>query len=179
MQINPLTEAQPGDVFLFARSNSIFNLAINIKTWSRFTHCEVAMRDANGWLVMAASRNGLGVSLYDPDLKGLALIMRPVMPFNQAAALEWFATVSGQGYDWAGLLNFTYAKVAKNNNKQFCSEFATRLLRYGGIDLFPEQDADTISPRDFSIVVRGALQVVYRSPAEMDRYQKLIAEGAA
>lgn len=178
MQINPQRDAQGGDVFLFSR-NSTFNKIIQVKTWSRFTHVEVAVRGLDGSLVMAASRNGQGVSLYEPELDGLALVLRPMVPpcpmFNQRAALDWFATVNGQKYDWIGLLNFTYAKVAKHNAAQFCSEFATRFLRRGGIDLFPEEDADTIAPRDFSLQ-RVALQIVYRSPAELERFNKLVME---
>lgn len=164
----------PGDVFLFSRK-STFNLIISIKTWSRFTHVEVVCATATEPHVgTAAARNGVGVGLYPLDLHGLALVLRPqsiVGTWDQAKAMQWYQGnhIGGQAYDWIGLLNFTYARLAsENNHAQFCSEFATRFLRAGGVDPFPEADADTISPRDFSIT--PALRVIWRSPDEWARY---------
>lgn len=138
---------QPGDVLLYARQ-SWFNWLIRIKTWSRFTHVEVAVSTEH----VFASRNGQGVAFYRPDLSGLAVVLRPTEPLNVAQAALWGKTVIGQGYDWLGLINFTYARVVgKQNGRMFCSEAVTRFLRAGGLDLFPRNDADTISPRDFSV----------------------------
>lgn len=144
-----LPPLQPGDVLLFNRSGT-FNWIIRVKTWSRFSHVEVA----TGSKRVFASRNGEGVGFYGTDLRGLAVVLRPTVPFDVTAAERWAKQqrVVGQGYDWLGLLNFTYARVAsRENNKMFCSEAATRFLRNGGLDPFPDADADTISPRDFSI----------------------------
>ena len=161
----------PGDVLLFNR-NGTFNWLIRVKTWSRFSHVEVAVDGSN----VFASRNGEGVGLYSVDGKGMALVLRPrESSFNVDEALRWarFSNVVGQGYDWLGLLNFTYARLAsRENGKMFCSEAATRFLRMGGLDPFPGADADTIAPRDFSICPLFA--VVWRSEDERKRMREAI-----
>ncbi len=147
-----LTHLKPGDVLLFNR-RSFYNWLIRIKTWSKYTHCEVVVRTSIGSGVFA-SRNGIGCGLYSYDLSGLSAVLRPIHPFDQNEALTWMLEndVHNQGYDYLGLLNFAYARrVGQDNGKMFCSEAAVRFLREGGVDLFPRNDADTISPRDFSL----------------------------
>lgn len=162
-------EARPGDVFLFNR-NGVYNKLIRLKTWSRFTHCEVAVVMAKRVMTFT-SRNGVGVNFYLPDFKGLALVLRPTCAFNQIAAIEWGQTVVGQPYSYVGLLAFWFAKYQGANDKaQFCSEACTRYLRAGGAELFPAADADAIAPRDYSI--NPFLQVVWRSSDEWDRWLK-------
>lgn len=165
---NPLTETEPGDVLLFNR-DGIYNKLIRLKTWSRFTHSEVAIRRA-GQLCTFTSRNGEGVNFYRPDLNGLALVLRPERPIDQEAAIRWGQTVIGQPYDVVGLLAFWFARYqGLDNGAMFCSEACTRFLRQGGLDLFPGADADAIAPRDFSI--NPYLQVVWRSADEWARWQ--------
>lgn len=164
---NPLTDARPGDVFLFNR-NGVYNKLIRFKTWSRFTHCEVAVV-VGGRVMTFTSRNGVGVNFYLPDFKGLALVLRPTCHFDQFAAIAWGQTVVGQPYDLTGLLAFWFAKYqGRDNGAQFCSEACTRYLRAGGAELFPAADADAIAPRDFSI--NPFLDVVWRSSDEWDRW---------
>lgn len=156
-------DLQPGDVLLFNR-RSFFNWLIRIKTWSPYTHVEVVA----GPHQFFAARNGQGVGIYAPDLQGLALVLRPSAAFDVVAATKWAYAdrVLGQGYDWLGLLNFTYARVVgQDNRKMFCSEAAVRFLRAGGVDPFPGQDADTLSPRDFTLCQN--LSVVWRPEYEL------------
>lgn len=166
---------RPGDVLLYSR-NSPFNWIIKVKTWSRITHCEVALPHPQSPALTVASRNGNGCGFYAFDPKGLAFVLRPTPDaprFEPAAAIGWFYAnrIYEQGYDWLALINFTYARYASRDNaKQFCSEFAVRFLRKGGLDLFPEQDADTIAPRD--LLLSRYLQPVWRSPEEWARYHK-------
>jgi hypothetical protein len=166
---------RPGDVLLYSR-NGVFNWIIRTKTWSHITHCEVALAMPDSPHIVAASRNGDGCGLYPFDPKGLALVMRPVeglRPFDVGKALYWYHTmrIGEQGYDWLGLLNFAYARrVNQHNGKMFCSEFAVRFLRKGDLDLFPEQDADTIAPRDLRLTTR--LYPVWRSPQEWANYHE-------
>jgi hypothetical protein len=140
----------PGDILLYSRS-SWFNWAIRIKTWSQYTHVEIAGEAGSVY----ASRNVSGVGHYAFDPDGLALVLAPFpAAFNLKLARDWFYRehVYRQGYDYLGLLNFYYARWAgRENNRMFCSEFAARFLRQGGLDLFPGVDADTISPRDFTL----------------------------
>lgn len=176
---------QPGDVCMFSRSG-VFNTLISIKTWSRITHVEVvASKPLPGVAVMAASRNGQGVNLYPSNFDGCALVLRlntlvPGVVWDADKALEWMRLVQGQKYDWIGLLNFTYARWAsEQNQKMFCSEFAIRFLRRGGLvgpaDILPEQDADTVAPSAF--IATPGLRVIWRSPDEWKRWQTAQAEG--
>jgi len=160
---------QPGDILLYS-GQSVFSWIIRAKTWSHITHVEVAIPTPEAPSLVAASRNGVGCGLYLFNPKNLALVMRPVLgqhTFDATAALEWYTRekIGEQGYDWIGLLNFTYARaVDRDNGRMFCSEFAVRFTRKGGLDLFPEQDADTIAPRDLRLTTR--LYPAWRSAAE-------------
>jgi hypothetical protein len=169
-------DAQAGDVLLFNR-NGAYNKLIQLKTWSRFTHCEVAIRTPADTLSTFTSRNGLGVDIYAPDVSGLALILRPTAALQQPNALAWARTVIGQPYDYVGLLAFWFAKYqGRENGAMFCSEACTRYLRAGGVDLFPGADADAIAPRDFSII---GLDVIWRSADEWQRWTDARAKEAA
>lgn len=175
-----LRQLQPGDVLLYARGG-VFGRLISIKTWSRFTHVEIVGFSESLFegdpdpVGIIGSRNGEGVAWYDPNWEGLALVLRPTSAVDAPAANTWADTVLGQGYDWLGLINFTYARVVgRDNGKMFCSEFATRWLRRAGVPIFPYIDADTIAPADF--VKTGRLQTVWRSPDEWERYTRWIEQ---
>ena len=137
---------QPGDVLLFSRQG-FYNRLIMLKTWSKVSHCECYTSAG----LTVASRNGKGVNIYKMDTTGLACIMRPRVPFDLKAAMEWYvADAHGQKYDWIGLLAFFSAKwQGKENGRMFCSEFCTRFLRAGGVDPFLGYDADGVAPSDF------------------------------
>lgn len=148
---------RPGDVLLYT-GGSFFSRLIQFKTWSRYSHVEVY--DGEGLSV--ASRDGQGVGRYPLRMDGLRVILRPLGKFDVEAARAWFPTVDGQPYDWFGLLAFTSAKrQGKNNWKMFCSEFACRYLRAGGVDPFSKYDADGIAPGEF--IKSSTLIIVWKS----------------
>lgn len=171
--------ARAGDVALFNR-NGIYNKLIAVKTWSRFTHCEVFVEQMNPDgvnLKTFTSRNGLGklsgVNVYEPDFNGLAMVLRldDRITFDQAKAWEWAKTTIGQKYDLVGLVAFFWAKrQGIDNGAMFCSEACARFLRKGGADVFRGADADTIAPRDFS--VNALLRPVWLSQDEAARYNE-------
>jgi hypothetical protein len=168
----PLPLLQTGDVLVYDR-NSPVNWLIKAKTVSRHTHVEVVMDPAKRRVF--ASRNGEGCGFYTLSEEGLALVLRPTGPFDVKKAMEWFVgsdpPIYSQGYDWIGLLNFTgWRWVNSRNNKMFCSELATRLLRKGGVPVFDGRDADFVSPGDFAKT--SLFTAVYRSPKETKLYLK-------
>jgi len=138
----------PGDVLLFSRGG-VYGRLIQIKTWSRISHCEVV--SIGGEIpTIVASRNGIGVNEYEFDPNCLAYVMRPLGFFDSCRANAWFSTVKGQKYDWLGLLAFESARwQGKENGRMFCSEFVVRYLRAGDIDPFNGYDADGIAPGEF------------------------------
>lgn len=140
---------QPGDTLLYSpKPGSFFGWVISKKTWHGISHCE--MYTGRGKAV--ASRDGIGVGLYEWRNTELAYILRPTHPLDWTAFWRWFKTVDGQKYDWFGLLRFVYTKSGStsNNNKQFCSEFLTRAYRYLGAKVFNDfEDADAIAPANF------------------------------
>jgi uncharacterized protein YycO len=169
---SPIRDAQPGDVWLYARTDPGSRM-IAMKTWSRFTHVEVAVAERHtlSGVELLASRIKGGVRFYQADLSGLALVLRSSRPFNQIAAMQWANTVVGQPYDFTGLMCFWFAELQGQNNKaQFCSELATRFLRRGGIDLFPGLDADGVAPSYFGS--NPYLDVVWRSWDEQQRWHQ-------
>lgn len=140
---------EPGDVLLYSRRRSLVGLIISTKTWSIFTHVEVYVGQGK----VVASRNGIGVGCYSFDPDGLAAVRRPIAPFYESEAMDWFEKVNGQGYDWLGLLSFFAAKHSDHaGTRQFCSEFATRFLRHGGVEPFQlDTDADAVPPSYFAV----------------------------
>lgn len=140
---------QPGDCLLYTPS-SIFGALISVKTWHAISHVEVYVGDGQS----VASRDGQGVNLYPVRTAQLGYVLRPTSPVDLIQALRWFAKVKGQGYDWLGLLRFSwrseYIPAKLTANKQFCSEFATRFYRQGGLDPFPREDADAVAPFEFA-----------------------------
>ena len=146
-----------GDILLYS-GKGCFSRLIQMKTWSRYSHCEVY--DGDGKSV--ASRDGIGVGRYPLRVDGLRVILRPLAKFDAEKARLWFDTVDGQPYDWFGLLAFTSAKrQGRENWKMFCSEFCCRYLRAGGIDPFNGYDADGIAPGE--LIKSPALLLVWRS----------------
>ena len=140
---------QPGDVLLYSHTG-FYDWLIRVKSWSKVSHCEVVAIGGLTPLRIVGSRNGQGVDVYPFDPTGLKFVMRPLLPFDYDRANAWFRTVQGQPYDWLGLLAFESAKLqGRENGKMFCSEFATRYLRAGGIDPFNAYDADGIAPGEF------------------------------
>lgn len=144
---------QPGDILLFDRPG-LFGTLIKLKRGEQYSHVEIYAGDGQ----TVASRNGIGVNQYPIDLNGLAAIYRPTNPaaFSFQKGMEWFTSkdsngkflIKGQGYDWIGLLSFTFAKFqGRNSGKMFCSEFVMRFYRHAGLELFsPITDADAVSP---------------------------------
>lgn len=154
--MDDLSHIRPGDILLYDRGGW-FGWAIKIKTWSKVSHCEVAISHDRA----AASRNGIGCGIYRRDLRGLAAVVRPDASFDETRALDWFARerIDEQGYDWLGLLSFYIASYqGRENGKMFCSEFVRRFLREGGCEMFrPDVDSDCIAPSEFLKSPNGRL----------------------
>ena len=149
MTIPPVPIAlRAGDCLLY-RAKGFFGWAIAIKTWHSVSHCEGYV----GLGKSVASRDGIGVNLYDWRSDGLIYVLRPNRPFDLKEALAQFNHKwKGQGYDWLGLLRFAWRSPVSRfrcDNKQFCSELLTRWYRAGGIDAFNGEDADAVVPSQF------------------------------
>jgi hypothetical protein len=136
---------KPGDCLLY-RPNSIVGWFIAVKTWRRVSHCEVYV---GGGMSVAARgpQDGVGgVGLYALRLADLAHVLRPSDVFRLGDAMQWFGTVAGEKYDFWGLLRF-FTIGTGWPDRMFCSEFATRFYRRGGLEPFqPDVDADTVAP---------------------------------
>lgn len=140
----------PGDCLLY-ESRGLIGLVIRIKTWHRATHCEVYVGGGETVASRGPQDGTGGVGRYSLREDGLAHILRPVLPFDMDTALRWFATVDGQRYDLWGLLRFFTIGHGKQD-RMFCSEFATRFYRAGGLEPFQaDEDADLIAPGTFLV----------------------------
>jgi hypothetical protein len=137
---------QPGDVLLFRRKG-FFNMVIEHATNAPVSHTEVFA--GNG--ITYGCRNGIGVDRYTFEPDGLAVILRPITPFNNDAANRYQTSVLKQGYDWTGLWRAFVANTwGRNSTKQWCSENSTNVLRAGGVEPFGEHvPADMVAPGDF------------------------------
>jgi hypothetical protein len=135
---------RPGDALLY-QGRSLLSRAIRLKTWAPVSHIEVAM----GHGIAYASRDGLGVRSYPVRRTELYAALRPVEPFDALRATAYHNTVAGQRYDTVGLFRF-FCLGRQSTDKQFCSEYATRLYRAAGIFPFNQRyDADLVSPGMF------------------------------
>lgn len=166
---------QTGDVLLYTPPSKFsFGGAIAVKTWSKFSHCEMFVgRDAIARLVSLgklpastltdalgspieiwASRDpkrwfptpsGGGVNFYALRTSQLGVVRRHRDPIDVDALLDFCCSTAGQGYDWWGLLRF-FSIGAGKPDRMFCSEAITRAMRVAGPLLFDNRDADEVSP---------------------------------
>lgn len=145
---------KPGDILLY-RPAGIFGRLIQVKTWHPISHVEVY----DGGKLSLASRDGLGVNRYDTRVDHLAFVLRPRVSLDLDKARAYFRTVQGRPYGWIDLLNF-YGLPLRSNG-MFCSEFATLYLRAAGWNIFPEDDADRVSPFQFLDLLGPELGLAY------------------
>lgn len=169
----PHPDLRPGDILLFDRQG-IFNFIVKLKRGEKYSHVEIYIGDGK----VFASRNGKGVNLYPVDYSGLKAIYRVTESFDLAAGIRWFFSkelnlkgeivdaIRGQGYDWFGLLSFTWAKFqGRENRKMFCSEFVVRFFRMCGVWLFSKiTDADAVSPGMIPYSPRVTPLVIFPTP---------------
>ena len=136
-----------GDCLLYL-PKGVFGAIIKLKSWNNVGHVEVYTGEGKS----VASRDGQGVGLYPWRDTDIAYVLRPTYPLDWTGFWRWFKTVNGQGYDWLGLLRFTWFKSigTGDNDKMFCSEFATRAYRALCAHVFNDyQDADAVAPAQF------------------------------
>lgn len=139
-------DLKPGDVLVYSGS-SWWSRLIRIKTWSRATHVE--MVSANGRKAYGA-REDSGVGTWDLRIEGLVAVLRyDGLDMLDVVEFHLRCTRPRQGYDFLGLLRF-FTWGAQSTDRQFCSEYVTRLLRAGGVRPFaPGLDADLVPPSYF------------------------------
>lgn len=140
---------QPGDLLLY-RPVGLIGKLIALKTWLPYAHCEVAVAPGKA----VASRDLRGTGMWPTRWSELAMVLRPTVPFDLAKAMEYFKTVDGTPYDVWGLFRF-FGKGKESKGTLFCSEFATRFYRAGGLDPFHGTPADLVPPGWFATVADG------------------------
>lgn len=136
---------RPGDVLLY-RTSGLFGLVIRLKTWSPVSHVETYV----GFGHSVASRDGIGVGMYDVRRDHLAYVLRPTAPFNLEAALKWQEKVAGARYDWLGVVrSFADPYEGGVKGRYWCSEHAAIFANKGGIRPFGHFRPDKIAPANF------------------------------
>jgi hypothetical protein len=145
-------EIYPGDCLLYFNPNSVAHFLIALKTWHRIGHVECYLGECNS----IGARPHTGVYRYKTERRNLTGVLRPSRPVDLRESVQWCErSAIGQGYDWLGLVRFAWkAQVLPEvwaESLQFCSEFATRFYRRGGLDLFPREDADAVAPFQFAV----------------------------
>lgn len=134
---------QPGDVLLY-NGSGLYSWIIRIKTWHATSHVEVYVGDGQS----VASRDGIGVGLYTSRSDGLTHVLRPTVPFQYKAAMDWFYRhANKQPYGWLDLLAFV--GMTRDHPGMVCSDFATQFLRAGGVPVFNQEPSRQIAPFQF------------------------------
>jgi hypothetical protein len=146
----------PGDVLLY-KASGVYGWIIRFHTGHPISHVECYVGNGQS----AASRDGKGTAVYPLRTDGLVMVCRPILPFDVAKALAWFAAEGHKPYGWADLLQFIDVNV--DTDGIVCSPFVTELLRAGGLDPFNGEPAEKIAPFQFetSNVFRNLL---YNAP---------------
>jgi hypothetical protein len=141
-----------GDCCLYT-GKGLYGWIIRFHTGHTIGHVEVYL--GNG--LSAASRNGIGVSLYAYRPDDLAYIWRP-RAFDAPKALAYTMKRKGEPYGWFDLLAFVGANV--DGKGVVCSPFATELYRDNGIDPFNGEPSRLIAPKDFLLSSVGDIYEV-------------------
>lgn len=142
---------EPGDTLIYW-TPCLLDIAISLKTWCwDAAHVEIYRGSS-----MSVAARASGVNIYPLRTEGLQYIRRPIMPFDDKAAMAWFMEpfdpktqkgVRGQKYDVLGLLIFLSAVKRGSKDRMFCSEFWSRYYRSGGLHVMAEDwDADRVAP---------------------------------
>lgn len=148
-------QLQPGDVLLYT-PKGVFSRTIAVKTWSRYSHCELYLGQVGETHYVYASRDpvrwfppaGGGVNIYRIRLTELGEVRRPTFQIDTTRLHEFVLATTGQKYDWWGLLRFFNVGQGKPD-RMFCSEAVVRALRFSANNdhlLFDNLDADQASP---------------------------------
>lgn len=150
MKFDP-TILQPGDSILYRPSNLV-GVIIAVKTWSWTSHIEGYV--GNGRAIGARIE---GVDEYPVrNDKYASRILRPVAPFDLAAAMEWFnSEAKGDKYSVTGLFSFFAPKFGSagdhfNYRAEFCSQLVDMWYIHGGFHPFSESwPAKKTAPAQF------------------------------
>lgn len=104
-----------------------FEWLIQLLTWSRFVHVELAVAHGPGWaLVWSSSSRDGGVRLRRIDVRPEA--WESVDIADHPGALAWFAAHEGQRYDWLGVARFVLPFIPQGRRRWFCSEAVAAAL---------------------------------------------------
>lgn len=93
-----------------------------------------------------------GIGLHHLDADRVEMVSIPCSPEQRAAALAFARAQVGKGYDYAGLLCFSFAPRWQDHRRWFCSELTTAALVHAGIIAAPK--AWRVSPGDLYRLVK-------------------------
>lgn len=153
-----ISQLKAGDVLLY-KGTGLYGFIIRLKTWHPEGHVEVFVGNGQS----AASRDGLGVGIYPARTADLVKVLRPDVPFQRAAALDWFYhNANHLPYGWLDLLQFTGLNVDRRGI--VCSPFAVRFLRAGGVPVLNGEVAEKVAP--FELALDDYLKPVWTASEE-------------
>ena len=140
------SDLKPGDILLY-RGTGFYSKLIFLKTWHAISHVEVFLGNVNEKRNMStASRDGQGVAIY-PLREDISYVLRPTLPFNTDAAIEFALKSTGTPYGWLDLIQFCGIDIDANGI--VCSPYATYVQRIAGIPVFRNEKAEKIAPSNF------------------------------
>lgn len=151
IMFNP-AHLRPGDHLLYG-AHDFTGWLTGLKTWSPAVHIEIDVGKGKS----VASRNGLGVELYDYRPGQLIAVLEPRQTINLDKALRWFNEpfdhaecigVRGRPYGWLDLLRFF--NVRRDTPGWICSQFACLFDHAGDFHPFNDEYANgSVAPGDF------------------------------
>lgn len=151
MKIDPAI-LKPGDSILY-RPSSLIGVIIAIKTFSWTSHIEGYV---GGGMAVGARQGGVELWPLRND-KYVCGVLRPNVPFDLAAAMDWFnREAKGDKYWVSGLFGFYAPKDVKDQDEtmnykaEFCSMLVDLWYQHGGAMMFaPGWPSTKIAPTQF------------------------------
>ena len=140
------------DLF-FTRSNELFSLAVQFRTWGKYSHVEIIVATEPELVVISA--DALGVTCRDvreEEKKTYEILTCPEITEEQREHVVKFCfSQIGKPYDFMGLGSFLLYKEMQQDSRWFCSELAYVAYKQAGIRLQRRVKQDFVSPRDLYI----------------------------
>lgn len=136
---------------LFCRSNTPISWLIRLVTWSSWSHVVVVGPD--GVQTLEATWPRVTLSTVDQVRHDNGVVLAVEFPCpDPETAWAWGLTQQGKPYDLLGIIGLLFHESWANEQRWWCSDYATALLLHGGRRLFRPGALHRIDPEHLWLV---------------------------
>lgn len=128
---------------LFSRRHHPGSWLIRAVTWSEWSHVDIMLPD--GGLIGAAAPHGvIGITSEERIARASCAA---VMKVPCSTPFSWMLSQIDKPYDWLGVAGIGLHRDWEEDDKWFCSEFAARAMKEGGIEPFQAKAMRRVTPQ--------------------------------